>query len=165
MRGSYTIGALIFTVIACSLFYWLLVPVVPLVELNDLLDGPMITLALLAVGKYATWGFFNFGRMTDRVLMLRGGITLSWISIALWRISRFLYAQHLFGPDFASGARDAWRGYMITLMLIAAVMHIVAIDMDRGRPRQRSIMLTLAAMVFGIIWISGAKWALTGSPI
>lgn len=153
LRGECTACTLMGFIVAASLLYWIADWYVDPYLLNDLVDGPLMAVSFTAGGYYLSWSLFNCHMLVDRAFMLRFGICLSWIGNGIWRVSRFLYAQGVLkGPI---GAHDAWRGYMIVLMTIAGVLHILAIDMETGRPTQRKTIIATAAVLGGILFMGG----------
>lgn len=151
MRGECTACTLMLFIAAVSALYWIADWYVDPYLLNDLVDGPLIAVSFTAGGYYLSWSLFNCRMIVDRAFMLRFGICLSWIGNGIWRVSRFLYAQGVIkGPI---GAHDAWRGYMIVLMVIAGVLHILAINMTTGHPTKKNTILASAAVIGGILFM------------
>jgi hypothetical protein len=151
LRGECTACMLMGLIVLASGAYWIADRYVETYILNDLVDGPLMAVSFTAGGYYLSWSLFNCRKIVDRAFMLRFGICLSWIGNGIWRVSRFLYAQGVLkGPI---GAHDAWRGYMIVLMTIAGVLHILAIDMETGRPTGKKTIVASLAVVGGALFM------------
>lgn len=151
MRGECTACVLMMFIALASLLYWIADWYADPYLLNDLVDGPLIAVSFTAGGYYLSWSLFNCRMIVDRAFMLRFGICLAWIGNGIWRVSRFLYAQGVIkGPI---GAHDAWRGYMIVLMVIAGVLHILAINMTTGHPTKKNTIVASAAVIFGSLFM------------
>src|SRR5215472_7369458 len=115
-RGECTSCVLATVIILISTGYWIIAHYVDAYLLNDLVDGPLMTVSFAAGMYYLSWSMMNCHKLLDRPFMLRFGICLTWLGNFVWRVSRFMYAQGLLpGPI---GAHDNWRGYMILLMAI-----------------------------------------------
>ena len=154
MRGECTACTLMIIVAAFSSLYWTANIWINPNTLNDLVDGPLMIVSFVAGTYYLSWALFNCHKIVDRAFMLRLGICMAWLGNGVWRTSRFLYAQGIIrGPV---GAHDPWRGYMIVIMTIAGVLHILAIDMEGGRPRRNKIFVSLLAVMSGfgfMLWL------------
>lgn len=156
LRGECTSCTLMFFIAVTSLIYWVSDWYIDdPYFLNDLVDGPLIFVSFVAGGYYLSWSLFNCRKIVDRAFMLRFGICLSWIGNGIWRVSRFLYAQGVIkGPI---GAHDPWRGYMIVLMTIAGVLHILAIDMEKGHPTKKKIAIAFSTVFGGALFMMWAR--------
>jgi hypothetical protein len=143
------------SVLLVSIAYWLAVPHVSPELMNDLVDGPLVSVSLVTGSYYLTWTLFRCFRPIDRAWMLRFGICLAWLGNGVWRIERFLYARGaLSGPI---GAHDPLRGYMILIMAVAGVMHIFAIDMEGSRVSASKIIVAAAAVAAGIAGVVAVR--------
>lgn len=155
MRGECTSCTLMFFLAIASMIYWVSNWYVDSYFLNDLVDGPLIFVSFVAGGYYLSWSLFNCRKIVDRAFMLRFGICMAWIGNGIWRVSRFLYAQGVIkGPI---GAHDPWRGYMIVLMTMAGVLHILALDMETGRPTKRKVIVAVLTVVGGALFMLLAR--------
>lgn len=137
------------SIVLTSLIYWTVQGRVNPSTMNDLVDGPLMLVSFLAGFNYLSWVLFNCHKIVDRAFLLRFGICLTWIGNGVWRVSRFLYAQHVISGPI--GAHDAWRGYMILLMTIGGVCHIVALDMVDGRVKTRKAIEASLAVSSGFV--------------
>lgn len=155
LRGECTSCTLMFFLAIASMIYWVSNWYVDSYFLNDLVDGPLIFVSFVAGGYYLSWSLFNCRKIVDRAFMLRFGICMAWIGNGIWRVSRFLYAQGVIkGPI---GAHDPWRGYMIVLMTMAGVLHILALDMETGRPTKRKVIVAVLTVVGGALFMLLAR--------
>ncbi len=145
-----------FAIALASSLYWVANWYVDPYLLNDLMDGPLIAVSFTAGAYYLTWSLFNCHLLVDRAFMLRFGICLAWLGNGVWRVSRFLYAQGILkGPI---GTHDSWRGFMILLMVVAGVLHILALDMTAGYPTRRKVVVASLAVGLGLAVMTWVKW-------
>lgn len=162
-------NAMIFIMIlAVSLVYWMIdrfSGFIPTYDFNDLLDGPLMVLSALVVWYYSPGIFQQFHDKTTQLYVLKVGIVLTWFSTLTWRLSRFLYAEGIFGKA-TIGVHDSWRGYMIALSVLAGVIHLFAIDMqDDGSFSRRYVYICFAAIVGGMAAIPLFKIFISGTMV
>jgi hypothetical protein len=138
-----------------SLLYWIANHYVSPDLLNDLMDGPLIVISFVVGGLYLTWSLFNCHRIVDGAFMLRFGICGLWLSGGVWRVSRLMYAKGLIHGSV--GEHDALRGYMIAVAVMMGLLHIVALDMDEGKPKTSKIAVAVLSVVVGITWILAVR--------
>jgi hypothetical protein len=55
------------------------------------------------------------------------------------------------------GEHDALRGYMIAVAVMMGLLHIVALDMDKGKPKTSKIAVAVLSVVVGIVWILAVR--------
>ncbi len=155
LKGECTSCTLMTGIALASCLYWVANRYADPYLLNDLMDGPLIAVSFTAGAYYLTWSLFNCHMLVDRAFMLRFGICIAWLGNGVWRVSRFLYAQGVLrGPI---GAHDSWRGYMILLMVIAGILHIMAIDMTNGYPRRSKVIVASLAVSMGLAVMAWVK--------
>jgi hypothetical protein len=134
-----------------SLLYWVANFYVNPDLLNDLMDGPLITVSFVVGIMYLTWSLFNCHRIVDGPFVLRLGICGLWLSGGVWRVSRLLYSRGIVHGSV--GEHDALRGYMIAIAVMMGVLHIVALDMKEGHLNISRVALAALSIIFGVVWI------------
>ncbi len=158
-RPSLTNSTIFLIITVVSLIYWIADRYVEVYNLNDLLDGPLMVVSFVVFATYSAGLLTNFNMPTNSLSVIKVGIALSWLANGIWRVSRFLYAEGVFGI----GVHDSWRGYMICLMVLAGVFHIVAIDMDaEGAFSRRYVYLSAASIMAGFVFVAVFKVFFSG---
>jgi hypothetical protein len=133
-----------------SLVYWIADRYLSPYDLNDILDGPLMAVAFTVFAVYSAGMFADMRDKTNPLYIIKAGIALSWLATGVWRVSRFLYAEGVFGKA-SIGTHDSWRGYMICLMVVAGGLHLLAVDMDaEGTLSKKYTWLTVAAVGLGL---------------
>lgn len=161
-RPKLTNSVIFLVITVVSLIYWVADRYIEVYSLNDLLDGPLMVISFVVFTAYSAGLLADFNKSTDSLYVIKVGIALSWLANGVWRVSRFLYAEGIFGKA-AIGVHDSWRGYMICLMVLAGVFHIVAIDMDaEGAFSRRYVYLAAASVTTGFVFVAVFKIFLSG---
>lgn len=140
---------------AIAIAYWIIAPFFSPWIVNDVLDGPLMVVSFVAGAYYANWTLLNCRRKIDRPIMLRFGICLAWIGNGFWRLSRSLYATGLFKGTV--GEHDMERGFWILVLLVAGVLHILAIDMEEGKPKLSKVLAASISVFLGLALISAIR--------
>lgn len=155
-----TAGALLVIVILAAVGMSVIVTIDHSPILIAMLNGAMLTTSLVVVYAFAPGLLRNLRSLASGVYLLRLGIVISWlintVSSSL-RIIQGLVTDAPFSIPF--------HGYIVTMLIIAGVLHVSAIGMMEGKPLWRNIWIALWFLVVGTGFTGLIAWIDTISDI
>jgi hypothetical protein len=125
---------------------------IPSEPLNDLIDGALIASSWMVAYKYFSWTMLQLDRQIDGKFIIRLGIVLVWAATFVWRLERFLLQERVWG-DLPIGAHDYTRGFVMWVLVIAAALHAIGIDTERGDGRSTTLLHASLSGIAGALAI------------
>jgi hypothetical protein len=103
-------------------------------------EGSLISISLAVLTAYVPGIVRDMQRHIDGVFVLRLGVCAAWSATGIWSSLRLV--ELLRGGEILI---VTIRGYLVELLVVAGILHIMALGMIEGRPVWRNVWACLVA--------------------